>query len=79
MKLKSRIASLMLVGAVTVGLTVMEVGAADHHAEKDIVDTAVAAGSFKTLATALEAVLGAVYREAGLPGAARVIATLALW
>lgn len=31
------------------------------------------------LATALEAVLGAVYREAGLPGAARVIATLALW
>jgi len=55
MKLKSRIASLMLVGAVTVGLTVMEVGAADHHAEKDIVATAVAAGSFKTLATALEA------------------------
>jgi ribonuclease-3 len=31
------------------------------------------------LATALEAVLGAVYREAGLPGAARVIAALALW
>ena len=31
------------------------------------------------LATALEAVLGAVYREAGLPAAARLIATLALW
>ena len=31
------------------------------------------------LATALEAVLGAVYREAGLPGATRVIAALALW
>lgn len=31
------------------------------------------------LATALEAVLGAVYREAGLPGATRVIGALALW
>ena len=31
------------------------------------------------LATALEAVLGAVYREAGLSGAARVIASLAMW
>jgi len=31
------------------------------------------------LATALEAVLGAVYREAGLPAAGRVIAALALW
>lgn len=31
------------------------------------------------LATALEAVLAAVYREAGLPGAARVIAALAMW
>lgn len=55
MNLKSRIASLILVGTVTVGLTVMPVGAADHHADKDIVDTAVAVGSFKTLATALEA------------------------
>lgn len=31
------------------------------------------------LATALEAVVGAIYREAGLRGAARVIARLALW
>ena len=28
---------------------------ADHHGTKDIVDTAVAAGDFKTLATALQA------------------------
>jgi uncharacterized surface protein with fasciclin (FAS1) repeats len=54
MNLKSRIASWMLVGVVT-GLTVMPVGAADHHNDKDIVDTAVGAGTFKTLATALEA------------------------
>lgn len=55
MNLKSKITSLMWVGALTVGLTVMTVFAADHHKDKDIVDTAVAAGSFKTLATALEA------------------------
>jgi uncharacterized surface protein with fasciclin (FAS1) repeats len=55
MSLKLRITSLMWVGVLTVGLTVMTVGAADHHKDKDIVDTAVAAGSFKTLATALEA------------------------
>ena len=47
MNLKSRIASLILVGTVTVGLTVMPVGAADHHADKDIVDTAVAVGSIQ--------------------------------
>jgi len=29
--------------------------AADHHGSKDIVDTAIAAGSFKTLAAALQA------------------------
>ena len=55
MNLKSKISSLMLVGAFAVGLTVMAVGAAEHHADKDIVETAVAAGTFKTLATALEA------------------------
>jgi dsRNA-specific ribonuclease len=31
------------------------------------------------LATALEAVVGAVYLEAGLPGARRVVASLAVW
>ncbi len=55
MNLKSKIASLMLVGAMAVGITVFSVGAADHHEKKDIVDTAVAAGSFKTLAAALQA------------------------
>ncbi len=55
MNLKSKIASFMIVGAVAVGLTVMSVRANDHHAKKDIVDTAVAAGSFKTLAAALDA------------------------
>ncbi len=55
MNLKSKIASLMLVGAMAVGITVFSMGAADHHEKKDIVDTAVAAGSFKTLAAALQA------------------------
>lgn len=36
-------------------------------------------GKESLLATALEAVLGAVYLEAGLPGARRVVASLALW
>ncbi len=55
MNLKSKIASLMIVGAVAVGLTVMSARANDHHEKKDIVDTAVAAGSSKTLAAALQA------------------------
>ncbi len=55
MNLKSKIATLMLVGAMAVGITVLSVGATDHHEKKDIVDTAVAAGSFKTLAAALQA------------------------
>ncbi len=55
MNLKSKIATLMLVGAMVVGITVLSVGATDHHEKKDIVDTAVAAGSFKTLAAALQA------------------------
>lgn len=36
-------------------------------------------GKESVLATAFEAVLGAVYLEAGLPGARRVVASLALW
>lgn len=55
MNLKSKIASLMMAGLVAVSLTALPVGATDKHMGKDIVDTAVAAGSFKTLATALEA------------------------
>ena len=55
MNLKAKITSLMWVGALAIGMTVLQVGAADHHNNKDLVDTAVAAGSFKTLATALEA------------------------
>lgn len=47
--------NLTLVVAIAVTLTLAPVGAADHHEKKDIVDTAVAAGSFKTLAAALEA------------------------
>jgi uncharacterized surface protein with fasciclin (FAS1) repeats len=56
MNFRTKIASLMIFGAVAVGLTVMSVSATDHHKKKkDIVDTAVAAGSFKTLAAALDA------------------------
>lgn len=36
-------------------------------------------GKESVLATALEAVVGAVYLEAGLPGARRVVASLAVW
>ncbi len=45
----------MLVGLFAVAMSLVPVDAADNHQRKDIVDTAVAAGSFKTLATALEA------------------------
>jgi uncharacterized surface protein with fasciclin (FAS1) repeats len=55
MNLKSKIAGLTLAGALAMGMVVMPVGAADQHEKKDIVDTAVSAGSFKTLAAALEA------------------------
>ena len=41
-------------GALAVAFALAPVAQGDHH-EKDIVDTAVAAGQFKTLATALEA------------------------
>jgi uncharacterized surface protein with fasciclin (FAS1) repeats len=55
MNLKSKIAGLVIAVAVAAGLAMTPVGAADHHEKKDIVDTAVAAGNFKTLAAALEA------------------------
>jgi uncharacterized surface protein with fasciclin (FAS1) repeats len=55
MKFKSKIASWMMAGLVAISLTVLPVGATDNHMDKDIVDTAVAAGSFKTLAAALQA------------------------
>ena len=55
MDIRSKIVTFMLVGMMAVGLTVTPVGAAGDDHSKDIVDTAVAAGSFKTLAAALEA------------------------
>lgn len=55
MNFKSKVVRWMFVGLIAAGLTVTPVGATDNHGNKDIVDTAVAAGSFKTLATALEA------------------------
>ena len=45
----------MLVGLLGLGLIVMPVGATKAHTKMDIVDTAVAAGNFKTLAAALQA------------------------
>jgi uncharacterized surface protein with fasciclin (FAS1) repeats len=45
----------MFIGVVAVGLSATTVKATDNHEKQDIVDTAVAAGSFKTLAAALEA------------------------
>jgi uncharacterized surface protein with fasciclin (FAS1) repeats len=53
MKFTTKIVSLVLAYMLFVGLTA--VSANDHHEKKDIVDTAVAAGSFKTLAAALQA------------------------
>jgi uncharacterized surface protein with fasciclin (FAS1) repeats len=55
MNFKSLFAGLVLVAIVALGMTTNSVRATDHHEQKDIVDTAVAAGSFKTLATALQA------------------------
>ncbi|HMM67182.1 MAG TPA: fasciclin domain-containing protein [Dokdonella sp.] len=48
-------ASLVLATAVVAAPLAATAGGMDKMAKKDIVDTAVAAGSFKTLATALEA------------------------
>ncbi len=44
-----------LAGAVALAVSLAPAAHGGHHAEKDIVDTAVAAGQFKTLATALQA------------------------
>lgn len=55
MNLKSKITNLIMASALVMGLNLLSVQANDHHEKKDIVDTAVAAGSFKTLAAALEA------------------------
>ena len=45
----------LLTAAAVAALTLPATLRADHHGSKDIVDTAVAAGSFKTLAAALQA------------------------
>ena len=55
MNFKTICASFALAVVVALGMTVNSASANDHHKQKDIVDTAVAAGSFKTLAAALEA------------------------
>ena len=58
MKIGTKLASWMLVGVLGLGLgfgVMTQTASADHHEKKDIVDTAVAAGSFKTLAAALQA------------------------
>jgi uncharacterized surface protein with fasciclin (FAS1) repeats len=55
MNIKTKIASLLLVGIVAFGAAMMPVGATKKNDQKDLVDTAVAAGSFKTLAAALQA------------------------
>lgn len=55
MNFKSKIASFMLAGIVTLGMTIGSVGANGNQDKKDIVDTAVAAGSFNTLVAAVKA------------------------
>jgi uncharacterized surface protein with fasciclin (FAS1) repeats len=55
MNAKTKVASLLLVAIATLATSRVSVGANDHHEKKDIVDTAVTAGSFKTLAAALQA------------------------
>jgi len=50
---KSALTRLLLLGVLIVSL--VTIGSVSAMGEKDIVDTAVAAGSFKTLATALKA------------------------
>jgi uncharacterized surface protein with fasciclin (FAS1) repeats len=55
MNFKSKIASFMLAGIVTLGMTIGSVGANGNQDQKDIVDTAVAAGSFNTLVAAVKA------------------------
>ena len=53
MKIRSKVMSLMFAAALTAGL--LSVSAPAKTSDKDIVDTAVAAGSFTTLAKALQA------------------------
>jgi uncharacterized surface protein with fasciclin (FAS1) repeats len=55
MNFKSLLAGLVLAAIVALGMTTNSASANDHHEQKDIVDTTVAAGSFKTLAAALQA------------------------
>jgi uncharacterized surface protein with fasciclin (FAS1) repeats len=55
MNFKSLFAGLVLAAIVALGMTANSARANDHHEQKDIVDTAVAAGSFKTLVAALQA------------------------
>ncbi len=55
MSFKSKLAGLVLSGLVLLGVAVMPVGASKSAETADIVDTAVAAGNFKTLAAALQA------------------------
>ena len=55
MNIRSKFAAIMMVGLMAVGLGAGSVAANDNPEKKDIVDTAVAAGSFKTLAAALQA------------------------
>ena len=55
MQLRSNLGMLILVLMMALGLTATTVSAKVHDDSKDIVETAVAAGSFKTLAAALQA------------------------
>ena len=51
-----KLTNIFLSAVVTASLAVASFVSADHHgAKKDIVDTAVAAGSFTTLVTAVQA------------------------
>ena len=55
MNFKLKIAGMMFSGLMILGSAVLPVGATKAEDKKDIVDTAVAAGNFKTLAAALQA------------------------
>ena len=55
MNIRTKIATFMMVGLMALGMAATPTAASGTDEKKDIVDTAVAAGSFKTLAAALEA------------------------
>jgi len=56
MKIRAKFVSLLFLAVLGLGFGLKTpTVSADHHEKKDIVDTAVAAGSFKTLAAALQA------------------------